>query len=197
MTTASDSVQPARSTVTTAALTSVGFVALLWISEIVDTVLAHRLDQFGIRPRTGEGLLGILWAPLLHAGFPHLIANTGPVLVLLFVVMLSGPAAAVRATTVIWLVGGAGTWLIGASGSVHIGASGLVFGWVTYLVLRGIFTRRVMQVVVGIGVLLLYGGVLWGVFPGQPGVSWQMHLFGAIGGVLAAVAAGRTRRHVA
>jgi membrane associated rhomboid family serine protease len=87
---------------------------------------------------------------------------------------------------VVWVVGGVGTWLTGQPGSVHIGASVLAFGWLVYLLLRGVFSRRVGQVLLGLLLLTVYGGVLFGVLPGQPGVSWQGHLFGAVGGGLAA-----------
>ena len=170
------------------AVISIGsFVALLWVIEIVDTILGHRLDGFGVRPWRLDGLDGILFAPLLHANWAHLVSNSGPLLVLGFVGMLWGRAAWWKATAVIWLTSGVGVWLTGVPGSLHIGASGVVFGWITFLVLRGVFTRKFLQIVVGVLVLLGYGGVLWGVFPSQVGVSWQAHLFGAVGGVIAAV----------
>jgi membrane associated rhomboid family serine protease len=163
-----------------------GFVLLLWAIEFVDVVLGNRLDDEGIRPRDEEGLLGIVFAPLLHAGWGHLIANTLPLLVLGFLVFLSGIGRALAATAVIWVVGGLGTWLIAPERTVHIGASVIVFGWLTYLLLRGIFARNEGQIALGAVVLVFYGGLLLGVLPGQPGISWQGHLFGAIGGALAA-----------
>lgn len=176
----------------TAAVTIGLFVALLWVAELVDqVVLRGSLDGSGIRPRTLDGLWGIVWAPLLHGGWAHLIANTGPLLVLGFTILLSGVGPFVRGTAIIWIVSGLGTWLLGAPGSVHVGASGLVFGWLVYLILRGLFTRRFSQILIGIAVLLVYGGVLWGVFPSSPNISWQGHLFGAIGGAIAAVVTGR------
>lgn len=165
---------------------SVGFVTLLWVAEIVDTLLGNRLDAEGIRPGYSDGLSGIAFAPLLHAGFGHLIANSVPLLVLGFLILLSGVARWAAVTTLVWVVAGVGTWLFGGVGTVHLGASGLVFGWLTYLIVRGFVTRRPGQILVGIAVLMAYGGALWGVLPGQPGISWQGHLFGAIGGVLAA-----------
>lgn len=165
---------------------SAGFVAVLWLSEIIDTVLNNRLDREGIRPGSTDGLSGILFAPLLHGGFGHLIANTVPLLVLGFLILLSGVSQWVAVTAAVWLIGGLGTWLFGGVGTVHIGASGLVFGWLAYLIVRGFFNRQPAQILVGVAVFLVYGGALWGVLPGQPGISWQGHLFGAVGGVVVA-----------
>lgn len=177
-----------RGPVLSAAITIASFVALLWVIEIIDVVLGHRLDGFGVRPWRLDGLDGIIFGPLLHANWSHLAANSGPLLVLGFVGLLWGQGAWWKATGIIWLISGAGTWLTGVPGSLHIGASGIVFGWVTFLVLRGFFTRKFLQIIVGIAVLIGYGSVLWGVFPASAGVSWQAHLFGAIGGVVAALA---------
>ena len=165
---------------------SLGFVGLLWLVEVVDTLLGNRLDAEGIRPGNPEGLTGVLFAPLLHGGWAHLVANSVPLLVLGFLLLLSGVRRWVSVTAVVWVVGGLGTWLTGGPGTVHIGASGLVFGWLVYLLLRGLFSRRPGQIALGVLVLLVYGGMLWGVLPSQPGVSWQGHLFGALGGGLAA-----------
>lgn len=172
-----------------------GFVALLWVIEIVDTIVGNRLDDYGVRPRSDEGLLGIVFAPLLHGGFGHLLSNTLPLLVLGFLIALSGIGRALAATAVIWVIAGIGTWLIAPDNTNHIGASSLVFGFVTYLVARGFFTRQFGQIALGVLVLVVYGGILWGVLPGQPGISWQGHLFGAVGGVVAAaLLATRTPR---
>ncbi|MCP3812096.1 rhomboid family intramembrane serine protease, partial [Mycobacteriaceae bacterium Msp059] len=173
------------------------FVALLYVIEIVDTAMGHRLDQDGIRPLQTDGLWGILWAPLLHGGWPHLIANTVPALVLGFLMTLAGMGRFIAATAIIWILGGFGTWLIGNIGlhcpyvtvqctSTHIGASGLIFGWLAFLIVFGFFTRNVWEIVIGVVVLFVYGGVLFGVLPGNAGVSWQGHLSGALAGVVAA-----------
>ncbi|MDO9494575.1 MAG: rhomboid family intramembrane serine protease [Nocardioides sp.] len=175
-----------RSTWAQAALGAGAFVVLIWAIEIVDAVVDNRLDQYGVHPREADGLLGILFAPLLHAGWGHLVANTVPTLVLLFLVLVSGVARGLLVTSVIWVVGGVGVWLVAADNTVHLGASVLIFGWLVYLLARGFFTGRFREVVLGILLVLLYGGVLLGVLPGQPGISWQGHLFGAIGGALAA-----------
>ncbi|MGE2728655.1 rhomboid family intramembrane serine protease [Mycolicibacterium vaccae] len=177
--------------------TVITFVVLLWLVELLDSMLGHTLDNNGIRPLETDGLAGILFAPLLHANWEHLIANTVPALVLGFLMTLAGMARFVWATAIIWIVGGFGTWLIGNVGvhcpyvgtqctTTHIGASGLIFGWLTFLIVFGFFTRKIWEIVTGVVVLLLYGGFLLGVLPGTPGVSWQAHLCGAAAGVLAA-----------
>ncbi len=170
-----------------AAVVTIAFTALLWLIEIVDTAMNHRLDQYGVQPRSDEGLRGIVFAPLLHGGWDHISANTGPVLVLGFITLATGLLRGLVATAVIWLVGGIGVWLVAGSNSNHIGASGLIFGWIVYLAIRGIWNKQLWEIALGIGVLILYGGALWGVLPGQPGISWQGHLFGAVGGGLAAL----------
>lgn len=190
----STSASTRTSTWTTAAVASIGFVALLWVVEIADQLTpGATLDDKGIRARTDEGLVGVLLAPLLHGGWPHLVSNSGLALLLFFLVLVGDVRRGLLATGVVWVVAGLGTWLIAGTGTSHIGASGLVFGWLTYLVLRGFFARRPGQIVLGVLLFLMYGSILWGVLPGQPGISWQGHLFGAVGGVLAARELGERR----
>lgn len=176
---------PTGSRVGTAVRVIAGFVALLYAVEVLDQLFGD-LDGNGIQPREADGLDGILWAPLLHGGWWHLAGNTVPLLVLGFMILLSGLGRWAAVTAIVWVVGGLGTWLTGGDNTIHIGASGLVFGWLTYLLLRGLFSRRPGQIAAGVVVLVLYGGMLWGVLPDQPHVSWQGHLFGAVGGTLAA-----------
>lgn len=182
-----------RPTWQTAGIVVAGFVALLWVLEIIDTASGHQLDDLGIRPRTDEGLTGVVLAPTLHFGFEHLISNTVPVIVLGFLALASGIARGLLATAVIWVVAGVGVWLFGDANSSHAGASSLVFGWIVFLAVRGFINRDWVQVLIGIAVLFIYGGVLWGVLPGQPGVSWEGHLFGALGGAIAAKVVGVRR----
>ncbi|WP_244246857.1 rhomboid family intramembrane serine protease [Nocardioides euryhalodurans] len=177
-----------------AGLLSLAFVALLWVVEIVDATQGGDLDSYGIRPRTQEGLWGIPAAPFLHGGWDHLEANSGPLLVLGFLVatVSVGRWLAVMAWAAV--VSGLGVWLLAPANSLTIGASGLVFGLLTYLMVAGFLERRPMRILVGVAVFLFYGSVLLGVLPGAAGVSWQGHLFGAVGGVVAAyVHAGRRR----
>jgi membrane associated rhomboid family serine protease len=181
-----------RSTLLVGGATVVGFVALLYVIEFFDQLDRHRLDENGIRPREADGLWGILFAPLLHAGWPHLNGNAGFVLVLGFLMTLAGLSRFIWATAIVWILGGFGTWLIGNIGAPsgvetnHIGASGLILGWLTFLLVFGLFTRSVWQIVTGVVVLFLYGSILLGVLPGTAGVSWQGHLSGAVAGIVAA-----------
>jgi membrane associated rhomboid family serine protease len=159
--------------------------ALMWVVEIVDLV-AGDLDSAGIQPRDVDGLPGIVLAPFLHGGFGHLIGNTIPFLVLGAGIALSGAARVGAVTAIVVLLGGLGTWLIGPEHSVHIGASGVVFGYATYLLARGLFSRNLLHLGGGVIVLALYGTTLLVGFVPTPGVSWQGHLCGAIAGVVAA-----------
>ena len=175
-----------RSRVGVAAQAIASFVVLLYAVELVDTVLGNRLDRGGIEPREADGLDGILFAPMLHAGWGHLAANTVPLLVFGFLILLAGVARWLAVTAVVWIVGGVGVWLTGGENTIHLGASVLAFGWLVYLLARGIFSLSAAHIATGVLLLFLYGGLLWGVLPGQPGVSWQGHLFGAVGGLWAA-----------
>jgi len=158
---------------------------LMWLVEVVD-VVAGDLDGAGIRPRDPEGLFGIVASPFLHGSFAHLLGNTVPFLVLGAGIALGGLARVVAVTIIVAVVGGLGTWLTAASGTVTIGASGIVFGFAAYLVARGVYSRRALHLGAGLLVLALFGTtLLTGLMP-TPGVSWQAHLFGAVGGVLAA-----------
>lgn len=159
--------------------------AVMWGAELLDIILNGRLDRFGIVPRQFDGLDGVVFAPFLHSGFGHLIANTIPFLLMGAAIALGGALRFVGVTVIVGLVSGVGTWLTGPVRTIHIGASGLVFGYLTYLVSRGIFARRVGYILGGLVTLMVYGGVLWGLLP-RPGISWQGHLFGAFGGVVAA-----------
>ena len=169
-----------------AVLLGVVFVAM-WVLEISDLLIfGGALDSWGIRPRSLDGLDGIFLAPLLHGGLAHLVNNSVPFLLLGAVTFLSGLRNFLVTTALSVLVGGLGVWLFGAPGSVHVGMSGVIFGYFGYLLLRGYFTRSVGAVLVSVALVLLYGGMLWGLLPLQTGVSWTGHLFGFLGGALSA-----------
>src|SRR3954447_25705805 len=167
-------------------LALVGAMALImWIVEAIDAAGAH-LAPNGIHPRDVDTLPDIAFAPFLHAGWGHLIGNTIPFLVLGATIALGGLARTVAVVVTVAVIGGVGTWLIGPAGTNHIGASGLVFGFAAYLVARGIFSRRPLHLFVGLVVLALYGTTLAFSLVPHPGISWQSHVFGAIGGIVAA-----------
>ena len=166
--------------------------AVMWAVEIVDLV-AGDLDSAGIRPRDPEGLVGIALAPFLHGGFGHLFSNTIPFIGLGIVIALSGLVRVASVTAIVALVGGLGVWLVAPATTVHIGASCIVFGVITYLIARGAWSRRALHLVVGVAVLFIYGGTLAFGFLPTPGVSWQGHAFGALGGILAAWLLDRRR----
>lgn len=169
-----------------AAIVALGFTLLLYLVELADVIIPGDLDQGGIHSREVSGLDGVIWAPLLHSGWSHLFSNTVPVLVFAFLAMAAGIGRWVVATAIIWVVSGLGVWLVGPSNAVTVGASGLAFGWLAFLLVRGIFNRSVAQIAVAVVLLAIWSGMLWGLLPGNTGISWQGHLFGALSGVLAA-----------
>lgn len=162
-------------------------VVILWFLEILDQFIVREgLDGLGIRPRTWNGLGQILIAPWLHVGFAHLTANTLPLLILGWLVMLRRTRDFVVVALVSALVSGLGIWLFGGARTIHLGVSGVIFGLLGALLARAYFERSWVALGLAIIAGFLYGGMLWGVLPGTPGVSWLGHFFGFAGGVLAA-----------
>jgi membrane associated rhomboid family serine protease len=161
-------------------------VALMWVIEVINSLDANRLDRDGIWPRNVEHLWGILTAPFLHASFGHLLSNTVPFLFMGLIIALRGAARLALITLIVIVVGGLGTWVTAPSGSITVGASGVVFGYAAYLLARGFFDRSLRELLVGAVVLVLWGGILLISLVPEPGVSWRGHLFGAVGGVVAA-----------
>jgi len=163
-----------------------GFVAFMWLIELVDIlVFKQALNIYGILPRQIIGLRGIVFAPFLHGGLAHLIANSLPFLILGWFVMLQETSDFFVVTGITMLVSGLGVWLFGSPG-LHIGASGVIFGYLGFLLLRGYFERNIPSILLSLIVGVLYGSTIWGVLPLQQGISWEGHLFGFIGGVVAA-----------
>jgi len=160
--------------------------AIMWVSEVIDSIADHRLDQYGIVARQVDGLDGIVFSPFLHGGFGHLIGNTIPFLILGAVIAFNGAARVALVTLIVAGLGGLGTWLIAPGNSVTIGASGVVMGYATYLIARGVFSRRIVELVLGGVVAVIWGGMLLGSLVPREGVSWQAHLCGGIAGVVAA-----------
>ncbi|GAB4533610.1 MAG: rhomboid family intramembrane serine protease [Pleurocapsa sp.] len=162
-------------------------IAIFWIVEILDFwVFKGGLDRYGIVPHSLIGLRGILFAPFLHGGFGHLTANTIPFLTLGWLTMIQETSDFFIVSFLAALIGGAGVWLLGSPDSVHIGASILIYGYLGFLLLRGYFQKNIPSIALSVIVAIVYGGLIWEIFPSQMGVSWQGHLFGFIGGALAA-----------
>ena len=168
-------------------------VALMWGVEVLDALLPANLDRYGIEPRDPDGLPGILAAPFLHDGFGHLISNTVPFVVMGVTIALAGLMRVVTVTAVVGAISGAGTWLTGGDNTVHVGASGVVFGYATYLLARGFYSRSILDLGIGVVVGVIWGTALVGGLLPEPGISWQAHLFGALGGVVAARMLTRSR----
>ena len=161
-------------------------VTVLWVIEIVDATTDHRLDRYGLRPRTLRGLDGIVTMPFLHSGAAHLIANTAPFVIIGWMVLVGGPREFLLATAIIVVGGGALTWVVGPNG-VIVGASALVFGWLAYLLGRAYFARKVMWIVAAAFALFFFSGLFSGLVPTvKSNVSWQAHLCGFLAGLGAA-----------
>lgn len=164
----------------------VGMLVLMWVVEVIDIPLGGRLDQFGIQSWSADGLVGVVAAPFLHAGFGHLMSNSVPFLVLGAMIAVSGALRVLAVTGTVALISGAAVWFTAPPGTLTVGASGLVFGFAAYLVFRGLFTRKLGQIIIGVVVVLVWGSAFLGGLIPQPGISWQAHLFGAVGGIVAA-----------
>ncbi|MBD8043152.1 rhomboid family intramembrane serine protease [Arthrobacter sp. Sa2BUA2] len=169
-----------------ALLVSACLTAGIWLVYFLTLPFqATLLPLLGILPRQLDGLDGILFAPLLHAGAGHLLSNSLPLLAFAFLVLLEGIRRFAAVAAICWLSSGIGVWLLG--GGLTIGISGVVFGLFAYLMVRGFYNRDLLQILIGGVLFLIYGSLLWGILPTAAGISWQAHLFGAAGGVAAAM----------
>jgi len=164
-----------------------GFVALFWLIEILDlAVFGGMLETFGIIPHSLIGFRGIVFAPFLHGSIGHLLANTLPFVILGWLVMVQETSDFWIVTFLSAVIGGLGVWFLGIPGTLHVGSSILIFGYLGFLMLRGYFQRNLPSIALSLLVIFFYGGLVWGVLPGAQGISWQGHLFGFIGGGVAA-----------
>ena len=165
---------------------ALGFLALIWFIDSMQWGFDLELEPFGIRPRQLDGLPGIVFAPLVHGGFAHLIANTPPLLVLGTAMLFLYPSSALRVLPAVYFGTGVAVWLF-ARDAVHIGASGLVYGLASYVFVAGLLRRDRRAIAAALLVWFMYGSLAWGVFPAQPGVSWETHLAAAVIGVASAI----------
>jgi membrane associated rhomboid family serine protease len=157
---------------------------LLWVVQFVNASDSYDLDRFGLKPRHVDGLWGVVTMPFLHSSYGHMFSNTVPVVLIGWVLLLSGLRTWATVTVLVVLVGGVLTWLVGPGHSVIVGASGMVFGWLGYLLARAYFSRKLKWIVVAVLVLLFFGTLLFGLFPTlNSDVSWQAHLCGFVAGV--------------
>lgn len=162
---------------------------LMWVVFFIDAYFFDRQQLIlycGIQPREKGGLLGIALSPFGHANLNHLISNTIPFLIFGHLIIFGGTRRFIYVSMMSLLVGGLGVWVTGQVGSNHVGASGLIFGYFGFLLTYGWYTGRFMPLIVSLVIGFLFGGLIWGVLPGQPGISWQGHLFGFLGGVMSA-----------
>ena len=162
-----------------------GLVIFIWVVEIVNSAMGHRLISYGIMPRDTGSLPGILFAPFLHGSITHAVANTVPLIFLGIFVAIQAGSSLGEVMFLIVAVGGFGVWLFGRP-SYHVGASGMIMGFFGFLVANAWHKRSLTSVAVAFVALLMYGSSLWGVFPGGTELSWEMHLFGLLAGLLAA-----------
>ena len=169
---------------------ALGFVALIWLIQLLDWALDLEPADFGVRPRQLAGLPGIFFAPLVHGGFAHLLANSPPLLVLGTAMLYLYPGAALRVLPAVYLGTGVAVWLF-ARGSAHVGASGLIYGLVSYIFVAGLIRRDRRAIAASLLVCFMYGALIWGLLPIEPGVSWETHLAAALIGIVLAIALRR------
>lgn len=162
---------------------SLAFVAIFWVTQVIKYLTGVTLAGWGILPRSVDGLIGIITAPLIHANFEHLIANTLPFFVLNCLLFIFYEKKAFTYLFLIWLTAGLFTWIIGRYAS-HIGASGIIYGLASFLVFGGILSKNWKLILVSIFVLVFYSGLIWGIFPTERHISWEGHLAGALSGLL-------------
>ena len=161
-------------------------VSALWLVKFIEWKSGHLLTEFGVFPRTTNGLIGILTSPFIHGDFKHIVSNSLPLLVLGAAIFYFYDTLAFKVFAWVYLLGGFWLWL-GGRESYHIGASGLVYGLTAFLFFSGMFRRDTRLMAISMLVVFLYGGMVWGLFPLFKGVSWEAHLFGSIAGILLAM----------
>ena len=161
------------------------FVAILWIIAIADYFLPGSFARFGVYPREVHGLTGIITYPLIHGDFQHLFSNSVPLIVLGFIVFHSYYKIVHKIIPFVYIMSGVLVWLFARS-SYHIGASGLVYGLAFFIFFSGVFRKNIKAIALALLVVFFYGGIVWGLLPLKPGVSWEGHLAGAVVGAMCA-----------
>ena len=162
------------------------FLAILFGVHLLNLITGMWLTRFGTLPRTFVGLRGIIFSPLLHRDFSHLFSNVAPLGGLLCIMAFSNRHELWPNTAAIWLISGAAVWVFGRPGSIQVGASGLIYGLAAFLIAVGWLHEDAKSALAALLVIFLYGGIVWGLLPSRPGVSWEGHLCGAFAGILVA-----------
>lgn len=165
---------------------SVSLIVGLWLIKLVEFEYGLDFSDWGVLPRDPAGLRGILFSPLIHSNFEHLAANTLPLLVLTFSLFFFYRKSSYTIFLLIYLFSGFFVWL-GGREAMHIGASGVIYGLAAFLFLSGIISHNISLLTISLIVAFLYGGLLWGIFPLKPEISWESHLWGALSGLALAV----------
>jgi len=165
---------------------SVTFIVVLWLIKLVEFEFSLDFSDWGVFPLDQQGLRGILFSPLIHGNFDHLIANTFPLLVLIFSLFFFYRKFAYLILLLIYLFSGLFVWL-GGREAMHIGASGLIYGVAGFLFLSGVLSYNIRLLTISLVVAFFYGGLFWGIFPFKPEISWESHLWGALSGLALAV----------
>ena len=167
------------------------FVAVMWLVWLVDLEFGLNLNQFGVRPREVEGLIGIFTMPFLHSGLEHLFGNSVPMLVLGGLIFYFYKPAAWRIFLWSWLITGLWVWAAARAGTNHIGASGLVYAFSSFVFFSGLIRRNYRMLALSMMIVFLYGSMFWGILPldFDPflNTSWEGHLFGGVAGLLLAI----------
>lgn len=158
---------------------------VMWILQILKSVLGLDMGTYGILPRYVSGLKGIIASPFIHGSYGHLINNSVPFLVGATIITYFYRRIALSAILLIWLLTGALVWVF-AKPAFHIGASGVVYGMISFIFWAGLFNRDRQSIVLSLIILFVYSGMFYGVLPNQPGVSWESHLLGGMVGILTA-----------
>jgi len=163
------------------------FLASFWIIMLIESGTNSNFASYGIMPRTIDGLKGILLSPFIHGSFSHLLSNSLPFFLLFTTLVYFYSKIYGRVLITIYILTGLGVWLI-ARPAFHIGASGVIYGFAGFLIFSGLFRREFKSILIAVIILILYGGLIWGVFPGKYGISWESHLAGGISGLISAYA---------
>jgi membrane associated rhomboid family serine protease len=165
---------------------ALGFLIVIWLVKLFEVYTGINLTEYGILPRDMKGLRGIIFSPLIHSDFSHLISNSTSLFILTFSLFALYTSSSIWVFPIIYIFHGFAVWLT-AREAYHIGASGLVYGFASYLFFIGVFRKDTRSIAISLLVVFLYGGLVWGVLPIDPAVSFEAHLYGAVIGFICSV----------